>query len=126
MKHIKKLILVAVLLLALLLCSCATKITEGEIYEKEFKAEETQLLPITTFIYTGKVAIPVTHFYNRHYPDRYIVRIRQYNEEENTYLYNEYYVNKETFDKVNIGDWFIFDENFCIENEPYTQEKAEE
>lgn len=126
MKHIKKLILVGVLLLALLLCSCETEITEGEIYEKEFKAEDTQLIPITTFIYTGKTSIPVTTFYNRHYPDRYIVRIRQYSEEKNTFLYNEYYVDKETFDKVNIGDWFIFDEAFCLENEPYTQEKAEE
>lgn len=125
MKHFKKILLVGVLILALLLCSCSNKITEGEIYEKEFKPEDTQLVPITTFIYTGKVSVPIIHYYRRHYPDRYIVRIRQYNEEENTFLYNEYYVDAETYNKVNIGDWFIYDEAFCIENEPYTQEKAE-
>ena len=125
MKQFKKILLVGVLLLALLLCSCGNEITEGEIYEKEFKPEETQLIPITTFIITGKVTVPVTTYYYRHYPDRYIVRIRQYNEEQNTFLYNEYYVDEETFNNLNIGDWLIYSEAY-LESEPYTQEKAEE
>ena len=86
MKLLKKYFLVGVLLLSLLLCSCGNKITEGEIYEKEFKPEETQLIPITTFISTGESVIPITNFYYRHYPDRYIVRIRQYNEEQNAFF----------------------------------------
>jgi hypothetical protein len=125
MKRIKTILLMGVLVLALLLCSCETKITEGEIYEKEFKPEETQLIPITTIITTGKVFIPVTNYYHRHYPDRYIIRIRQYNEAQNTFLYNEYYVDEETYNKANIGDWFIYNEAY-LESEPYTQEKAEE
>jgi hypothetical protein len=126
MKRIKTILLVGVLLLALLLCSCGKEITEGEIYEKEFKPEDTQLIPITTIISTGKVTVPVIHYYYRHYPDRYIVRIRQYNEEENTFLYNEYYVDAEIYNKINIGDWFIYDEDFCLKDEPYTQEKVGE
>lgn len=126
MKRIKKILLVGVMLLSLLLCSCGNKITEGEIYEKQFKPEETITMFIPMTVYTGKTTITNIIPVIRHYPDRYIVRIRQYNEEENTFLYNEYYIDAETYNKVNIGDWFIYDKNFCLENEPYTQEKAEE
>ena len=42
------------------------------------------------------------------------------------FLCNEYYVDAETYKEINIGDWFVFNEAFCLENEPYTQEKAEE
>lgn len=126
MKRIKTILLVGVLLLALLLCSCDNEVTEGEIYEKEFKPAETQTTVIPMVISTGKTVVTSVIPVIRHYPDRYIVRIRQYNEEENTFLYNEYYVNAETYNKANIGDWFIYDEDYCLENEPYTQEKVKE
>lgn len=126
MKRFKNILLVGVLLLALLLCSCGSEITEGEIYEKEFKPKETQTIVIPMVVSTGNTVVTSVIPVIRHYPDRYIVRIRQYNEEENTFLYNEYYIDAESYNKVNIGDWFIYDEAFCLENEPYTQEKAEE
>lgn len=127
MGKLKKLsLLVVLLLVALLVCSCGNEITEGEVYEKEFKPAETQSLFIPMVISTGKTTVTSVIPVIRHYPCRYIIRIRQYNEEENTFLYNEYFVDLETYNKVNNGDWFVYDEDFCLEEEPYTQERDNE
>lgn len=125
MKRVRIIALMGVLILSLLLCSCSDEITEGEIYEKEFKPAETITTIIPMVISTGKTVVTQMIPVIRHYPDRYIIRIRKYNEEENTFLYNEYYVDIETYNKANIGDWFIYDEDFCLKDEPYTQEREE-
>ena len=119
----KKILCMAlVLVMALLMVGC-NKLTEGEVYEKEFKPAESTPVPVTTMIWTGKVAIPITNVYMRHYPDRYIVRIRVYDYESHETKYGEYYVTKECYDAINIGDWFVYSKDTHFDSEPYTQEK---
>ena len=39
------------------------------------------------------------------------------------YDYNDCYVTEETYNSLKIGDWFVYDEDYCFPEEPYTQEK---
>lgn len=122
-KFIKILCMVLVIIMVLMLVGC-NNLTEGEVYEKEFKAAESKPVSTTTMIWTGKIAVPITRTYMRHYPDRYIVRIRVYDYESHESKYGEYYVSKECYDSINIGDWFVYDEDAHLDSEPYIQENT--
>ena len=118
------LLIVTLLIVPILIISfgCSHKLTEGEVYEKEFKKATTQirLIPIVTSNgkYTTTRLIPYTYYY----PDRWIIRIREPNG-DGTYTTDEYYTTKEVYDSVNIGDTFSYDPDRDIENEPYTRER---
>lgn len=120
----KKKILCAVLIFVMVfaLVGC-NDLTEGEVYEKEFKPAESKPVTMTTMVWTGKVAVPIIHTYIRHYPDRYIVRISVYDHDSHEIIRDEYYVSKECYDSINIGDWFVYDKDAHLDSEPYTQEK---
>ena len=89
----------------------------------EFKPKYTTIIPITTYIYNGKTMTPIITMYARTYPDRWYVQVREYDEENQKYIYNDCYVTENTYNSLKIGDWFVFDEDYCFEEEPYTQEK---
>lgn len=118
-------ILIGAALCACLICSgCSEKIREGEIYEKEYKPEKT-IVNIVPIIHTnGKTAsttcIPMIY----HYPDRWCVRIRSFEKnEDGKYETAQYYTTKEVYDKCRIGDIFSFEEDRDLENEPVEKKR---
>ena len=97
---------------------------EGEICDLQFQEEYTMTLLLPVNIYTGKTHSVILVPYIRRYPDRYYVKTKTYNEEKENYEYNECYVTKDCFEKLEIGQWFVYDKTYCFEEEPYIQEKA--
>ena len=71
-----KKILLTLIICCICLTGCGEKITEGEIYEKEFLPEETQVMIVPMVHTNGKTSyttyMPVTH----HYPDRWRISIK--------------------------------------------------
>lgn len=118
----KKILLI--LALCLLLCGCGNKITYGEVYDKEFRAAHStvRVIPITR--YNGKThrvrMIPFIH----RYPDRYVIFIKAFNEEDGKWITEDYYVSKDLYEHINIGDMFEYDESRGdLDDEPYTKER---
>lgn len=115
---------VAIALAGICLTGCSGKITEGEIYEKEYKPEKTSIVTVPIVHTNGKstytTIIPVTY----HYPDRWCVRIRSLNQDEDgEYETAEYYTTEEVYNECEIGDLFVYDEDRDYEEEPVEKEK---
>lgn len=122
MKHIKTII--SILLFIILLTGCAKKITEGYVYYKEFRQEKTTVMIIPMVISNGKscttMMIPMVH----RYPDRWVIFIKAYNEEKKAFETEDFYVTEEVYNNINIGDYFIFDDEMGTDEEPCTKERA--
>ena len=122
---IKKRIL-ALSMAALLLVGCGKKLTEGEIYGKEFLPEETTITYVP-FVYSdGKTShttiIPMVF----DYPDRWRIDIRSFNvNEEGEYETASYFTSEEVFEACDIGDVFSYEPERDSENEPVRKEKVE-
>lgn len=104
-----------------LLVSCSKLINEGDIYEKEFKPEYTTVSVLPMTISNGKTVTTIMVPYTIHYPDRWVIYIKAYEEEKQEWLTEDFYVSKEVYDSVNIGDRFVFDESMGTRSEPYTK-----
>ena len=119
------LVVIIISLCIILLSGCSKGITDGEVYDKEFVPEKSwvQIIPIVH--YNGKYSwtqmVPIWH----HHPDEYIIRIRKYNESDNKYEINRFYTDKDTFDKCEIGDWFEYNSERDLIEEPLTKEQAD-
>ena len=124
MKTIKIIILICIVLIcALLLTGCSQKITDGEVYQKEFKEahNEVRIIPVT--IYNGKTSSVIMMPYIYHYPDRYIVYIKKF--EDNEWKTANYYITKEIYETINIGDQFEYVKGRDLAEEPSTREKSD-
>lgn len=123
MKKLLLLLLGIVVILMILFCltGCSGKITEGEVYEKEYKAAHTEVMivPITT--YNGKTSSVHMIPYVYSYPDRYIIKIKKF--VDNKWEQADYYVPKEVYDGINVGDQFEYAEGRDLTEEPYTKER---
>lgn len=114
-------LLVSVVLLVSL-CGCSSVITEGEIYKKEYREEHTTIMVMPLVISNGKTTTTSMIPYVVYYPDRYVVFIKAYQDEE--WKTEDFYVSKEVYDTVKVGDMFLFDEDRGdLEDEPYTKER---
>ena len=120
----KCLVLLMAFALLISLCGCGHRLTEGEVYEKEYKEAETSVILIPYVISNGNSTTTRIIPYVYYYPDRWIIRIREPNG-DGTYTTDEYYTTKEIYDSVNIGDTFSYDPDRDFENEPYTRERQE-
>lgn len=120
----KYLVLFLTFALLVSLCGCGHKLTEGEVYDKEFKGAITQVMIVPVVISDGNTTSTTMIPYMYYYPDRWIIRIREPNG-DGTYVTDEYYTTKEVYDSVNIGDTFSYDPYRDFENEPYTRERQE-
>lgn len=112
-------------ILALSLCGCGHRLTEGEVYDKEYQAATTQTVLHPIVISNGKTTATILIPYVYYYPDRWIVRIREPNG-DGTYTTDKYYTTEAVYNAVNIGDTFCFDPDRDFENEPYTRERQKE
>lgn len=120
----KYLVIFLVFALLIFLCGCGHRLTEGEVYDKEFRSASTQVMMIPIVISNGKTTTTSIIPYMYYYPDRWIIRIREPNG-DGTYMTDEYYTTKEIYDSVNIGDTFSYNPDRDFENEPYTRERQE-
>ena len=100
-----------ILALSYLLVGC-DKITEGEVYDKQYNAAETKMV-MTTIITTdskGNMSsnlVPMWFYY----PEHYDILIKKYNSQTDEYNKATYYVEKDVYEATNIGDWFVYDVN---------------
>ena len=111
------------LLCALLLTSCSQKITEGEVYEKEFKEAHTEVRIIPIVMTNGETTHTTIIPFTYSYPDRYIVYIKKF--EDDGWKTANYYVTKEIYENIKIGDEFEYVEGRDLVDEPYTRERSE-
>lgn len=110
------------LLLVVSLCGCSNVITEGEVYEKEYREEYTAVVMLPLVISNGKSSTTTMIPYIVRYPDRYVIFIKAYQDEE--WKTEDFYVSKEVYDSINIGDVFLYDEERGdLQDEPYTKER---
>ena len=113
------------LLLVVSLCGCSNAIAQGEVYEKEYREAYTTVMMFPLVISSGKTTTITTIPFFVHYPDRYVVFIKAYQDEE--WKTEDFYVSKEVFDSINIGDMFLYDqERGDLQDEPYTKERKED
>lgn len=103
-------------------CSCSSKITQGEVYDKTYKPAETCVMYIPVTFTNGKSTYTTIQPYIYIFPDRYEIDIRQKNA-DGEYDTATYYVTEFVFDEINIGDEFIYDEDRDYEEEPYIRKK---
>lgn len=107
------------------LCACGSSITDGEVYEKEYKQAYTTVMMLPHVIYTGKTTTTTIVPYFVRYPDRYVIYIKKYDGEK--WLKEDFYVSKEVYDQINVGDMFEYDKSRGdLKEEPYTKEKKNE
>lgn len=106
------------------LCGCSSTITEGEVYAKEHREEYNSVMYLPVVASNGKTATTLLIPYYVHYPERYVIFIRAYQTEE--WQTEDFYVSKEVYNAVNIGDMFFFDEERGdLKDEPNTRERKE-
>lgn len=118
---IRKVLMAVIVLVSLFTFGCGNKLDEGEVYEKEFKPAYTQTLFIPLVISNGKSSTTTLVPYFYHYPDRYVIRIKAF--KDNDWLTNEIYVTQNVYDSIVIGSEFKYVEGRDLLDEPYTREK---
>ena len=109
--------IIALAILASLVTGC-NRITEGEIYQKEFREERSWIQMIPMVHTNGKSTwisyIPIWYYH----PDEYIIEIR-----DETALY---YVKPETYEQCEIGMMFKYEpQRGDLDKEPITKRKEE-
>lgn len=99
-----------VLLSLSLLCACSPSITEGEVYKKEFRPKhiEQTFYPIYSTVngITFVQLIPSTYFVD----DKWVIFIKKYNSKEKKWETESFYVNESLYNKLNLGDYFRYDD----------------
>ena len=117
---IVKRFMLVLLLLAILFsfCGCGNMITHGEVYEKEHREAFTTVMMLPLTIYTGKTSTTTIIPYVVHYPERYVILIKDFDGEN--WVTEDFYVTKEVFDQIYIGDMFEYNKSRGdLINEPY-------
>lgn len=124
MIKIKILSLIAILIIGvLILTGCTNKISNGEVYQKEFKEAHNEVKIIPLIRSNGKTTYTTMMPYIYNYPDRYIIYIKKL--EDNKWKTASYYTTKEVYESINIGDQFEYVEDRDLTEEPYTRKKEE-
>lgn len=118
MKKLLAFLLAVALILSL--CSCST-ITEGEVYKKEYRPAFTTVMMLPLVHSNGKTTTTTMVPYIIYYPDRYVVFIKAF--VNNEWKTEDYYVPKDTYDTLNIGDMFEYVKDRDLTEEPYTKTK---
>lgn len=96
MKFWKNFLILCSVLILLSGCTTKVKITEGEIYHKDYQEPYTS----HSTIYTGKTFVPTT----QHHSEVFKISIKKLDEETQEWLTSTYEVSKEQFEALQIGD----------------------
>ncbi len=113
-----------ILMSSVLLTGCSSKITEGEIYKKDYQPEETIMI-MTPMIHTNGKSSYTTYipmFY--HYPDRWCIWIKAIEKnDEGKYDTAKYYTTEEVYEECDIGDMFSYEEDRDYKEEPVEKKR---
>ena len=83
--------------MASILWGCGNSLKEGEIYENVIVPQIYRVGESTVMMMEPRII---------HHSDSWEIKIRDYNEAKQRYDTATYYVDKDTFDRYNIGDLF--------------------
>ena len=100
-----------IICLIAILVSCSGGIKEGEIFSKEFTPAHTAILLMPVVVSNGKTCTTTMVPMCFYYPDSYSVAIKNYNREAKKKDTRIVYIEKQVYDKVNIGQWYCIAEN---------------
>ena len=92
--------------MASILWGCGNSLKEGEIYEKTFTPEHYENVIVHQIYRVGASTVMMMEPRIIHHSDSWEIKIRDYNEAKQRYDTATYYVDKDTFDRYNIGDLF--------------------
>lgn len=113
-----------ILMSSVLLTGCSSKITEGEIYKKDYQPEETIMI-MTPMIHTNGKSSYTTYipmFY--HYSDRWCIWIKATEKnDEGEYDTAKYYTTEEVYEECDIGDMFSYEEDRDYKEEPVEKKR---
>ena len=114
-----KILKLLLVLSSTILIACSNSHNEkGYVVQKNHK--DPYITTMISFIYTGKSMIPVTHII--YHKESWSLDLRD--EINGTYEYYLVYLkNEEIWNQISVGDYFIWDENFCLDCEPTTEER---
>lgn len=93
------------LVIMLFLGGC-TQITEGEVYHKEFQPAHSTTIIINQVRSMGKSVIVTPVPWVRTYPDTWIIKIRQPNE-DGTFETATFSISEELYNSIKIGDYYV-------------------
>ena len=96
-----------IIVFAVLLGRCASRITSGEVYRKEFLPEHTyvKMMPVVTF--NGKTTSTTLVPHTVHENEQYVIYIKAFDGEK--WQTEDFCVSPEVYDEVQIGDIFDYD-----------------
>lgn len=100
----------------------SSSVEEGVIVNKEFIPEHTVMMPITTYIKVGKVAVPNTIYITRHYYDQWAITFEGKNQ-SGTVCQRTVYVSEEVYNSYKINDTFIYNKTTCSDEGHYVDEE---
>lgn len=114
-----------IIVFAMLLGGCASRITSGEVYRKEYIPEHTSMTMIPVVTYNGKTTSTTLVPRTIHENERYVIYIKEFDGEK--WQTENFYVSPEVYDAVKIGDIFDYDDTRGdLIEEPYTKQRLEE
>jgi hypothetical protein len=122
-KGMKYVLVFTILCLLLMVVGCGEKLESGEVYEREFREAYTQMVIIPMIVSTGNSTTTMMIPYFFHYPDRWVIKIRQWDYTKGEYITATYFVTEEVYDNHDIGDYYNFDPKTATKEEPVVKEK---
>ena len=114
---------VVLFLIVVTFSGCGHRLTEGEVYDKEFSAAHTQTMLLPMTIYNGKTSTTVLIPYTYHYPDTWTISIKDFR--DGKWMYARYCVPEEVYTAAEIGSIFRDEKDRDLTEPPYTRERGE-
>lgn len=102
-----KRIIMAAMAAVIILTAC-NRITQGEVYDKQFTPAHTETYTTTRNVYIDEKWIAIPYVETKYYPDEYRVFIRK-ETEKGKFDKESYTVGKERYDSIKIGDEISFE-----------------
>lgn len=121
----RKIALVFMVFMLLISIGCTIKITKGEVIEKEFTPAHNSLLTVPLTVTNGKTTTVVSVPYMYYYSEKWEITIQDWDDTEDKMVTATYRVTKEVYNAVEIGDEFVYDEEFEPSYPEYTREKVD-
>ena len=116
-----KVVGIAVAVICILLTGCNNDAICGEVQEKEFLPAYSTTILQPYVLSTGKSVVIVNIPMVYSYPDRWKLTVK--NESDGKLKTVD--VTQECFDSVEIGDYFIYNVEYCSYEEPVTRKEKE-
>jgi hypothetical protein len=107
----------------LTIIGCNARLESGTIYEMEFRPSYVVTYIYMMPVYNGQTTtfIPVPMMQT--YPDRWVIKIKQFNYSKGKDIKETYFVTEEIYNSYKIGDYFNYDSTIATVREPVFEER---